>query len=336
MNDIINKIRKYYHNENNIMEIIFDNYDGLHYYIRLDEDKKKPLCYLRSYNLDLLDKFDKKLINQEVLNDKLVEHIYLTIEEYNAPLEYNTCTSDINIAEFIIKKDNKKYKYKFNLFIPKEIEFLKYIVSPIVTNLPGRLSELFFELNAGINGTTEKYMYNKEFKFDLLKGDLSKVFAEEVIKNGQQYYKENRVRFVEEISGAYYAIVNGNNDKLYSVIINYDKKKHITALHCNCPCQFKCKHMYAVIEHIRRKEYYRFYKVLYLNEESDQMYDKLFSDNTYLCVGINNKSIILMMPNGELHMYNALDEYGNLLYKVIEDDEENGLQKELEKIKELD
>ena len=66
------------------------------------------------------------------------------------------------------------------------------------------------------------------------------------------------------------------------------------------------------------------------------MYDKLFSDNTYLCVGINNKSIILMMPNGELHMYNALDEYGNLLYKVIEDDEENGLQKELEKIKELD
>lgn len=333
MNDIINKIRKYYHKEDNILEIIFDQYDGLNYYVRLDLDKKYNLCYLRSYNFDLLDKFDKNYINQEVLNSKLVDHIYEIIDLNEIPTEFNTCVDDKNICRIMIKDGKNVYNYSFNLFIPKELEFLAPIIGPIVSNLPHRLCELNYELLAIFDNNTEKYLYNKEFKFDINKGDLSKIFDKEIVTKGEKYYKEDRVRFVENINGAYYAIVHGSENHLYSVIINYNAKKKTIQLSCNCPCHFRCKHMYAVLKHIQNKEIFRFYKVLYLNEESDQMYDQLFTNNTYLCVGIDGDRILLMMPNGELHSYRAIDNKGKLLYKVIEDDNEHGLQKELDKIK---
>lgn len=318
------------------MEIILTHYDGLEYYIRLDVDKKNKLCYLRSYNCDLLSDFNKKWVNQEVLNYLFVNDILALLEYHHPPKEFNTLTREDGTVKITINGNHDTYKYSFNYFLPIELSFLQSILSTLISNLPGRLSELYFELCAGINGNTEKYLYNKPFKFDINKGDLTKIFNKDIVDLGEQYYKENRVRFVEFINNSYYAVVHGDQGKLQSVIINYDKKKKIITLDCNCNCFYRCEHIYATLKHIQKKELYKFYKLLYLDNNTDQMFDKLFSNLTYLCVGVDGNKIILMMPNGELNAVNACDPDGNLLFKVIEDDENHTLEKELDKIKELD
>ena len=244
MNIIIDKIRKYYHSENNALEIILTNYNGINYYIRLDIDEKHGICYLRSYNLNINTTFNKKNINQEILNIGLINFLNDILSRYQLLSKYDLVTSDYNkISVRIRYNKTEEFIYNFNQFIPDELLYVAEIFYALMENLPKRMTPLFEEMFGHINHQEMKYLYNKAIKFNFKKDKIESLFEKDVIKEGNKYYKESRVRFLEKIADSYYAIVEGNNHNLYSVIIDIDNKKHLIRTSCTCPCEFRCKHM---------------------------------------------------------------------------------------------
>ena len=331
--EIVNKTKRYLKRYKNILEISMINYEGLNYYIRLDKHPKKEIYYLRSVNLNILDKFDKTIINQEVLTNQPVEIIYDILSKVTIKELDNHTSPDTDLIRFKANYDNSEYKYTFNLFIPQNTTFIADIMYIIFTNLPKRMFSLFDELTASLTHNEIKYTYTKPFKFDLFKGDLTKVFTDKVIVEGKKYYDEKRVRFIEKINNSYYATIDGNNKKLYTVILDYDPKTKTVRTGCNCPCEFFCKHMYATILSIRNKETFKYYKVRYIDEDAYTMYDKLFTLNYFLCIGIEDDKLILVYPNGQIQSVFIFDSEGAPMFEVVEDDQDNSLTKYIKEYK---
>ena len=324
---IIDKVKKYYKKYKNIIEVELSNYEGINYYIRLDSDKK--YYYLRSYNLAVSEKFNKNLVNQEIISNQVAEFIYNIIDSISAE-SVDLTTNNNNYVSFSFTFGDNKYTYKFNQFIPREYAFIADLFYALFANLPHRLYPLFDELLASINGNEIKYTYNKEFTFNLFKGELEKVFNDKVILSGEDVYNEKRVRFLEKIQQSYYAVVEGNNDKLYTVIIDqFDKN---IRMNCTCPCEFRCKHMYAALKTIRDKEQFKFYKVRYVQENVDT-FNKIISNNYYLCIGYYNDMLTLVYPSGEITNVHCLDRDGKAMFEVVQDDENNTLTNYINSIK---
>ena len=107
------------------------------------------------------------------------------------------------------------------------------------------------------------YEYKEEFDFDLFNDDIDKLFRFQIVERGKKYYEEDRVEFLEKIDDRYFAIVNGSEK--YVVIIKYIEKDKKMQVYCTCPCEFYCKHIYAVILAIRNNKGNRFYKIMYKN-----------------------------------------------------------------------
>lgn len=332
--EIVKKVQRYFHKYINIMELSLINYEGLNYYVRLDYSKKTNLFYIRSINMNIINKFDKNLINQEIITSQAVDfacNILNKIELY----DYDNSIKDNNndLVVFKAKLGNKTYNYKFNLFIPSNIGFLADVLYLLFANLPQRIYPLFDELRASITHNEIRYTYKKPFKFDLFKGDLTKVFNDKVITEGTKYYQNNSVRFIEKINNSYYATIEGTNNRLYTVIMDYNPKDKIIRMGCNCTCEFFCKHMLAVILAIRNKDEFKYYKVRYIDEHAETMYDKLFTLNYFLCIGIDNDKLIIVYPDGRIESVYILDYDGNPMFEVVEDDEEQTLTNYIKNLK---
>ena len=326
---IIDKVKKYFKKYNNIIEIELFNYEGINYYIRLDSDKKNGYYYLRSYNLAVSDKFNKGLINQEIVSNQLMRFIFDRLETINMD-NIDLTHSDKEYVSFSYTYDNKTYNYKFNQFIPREYPFIADIMYAVFSNLPHRLYPLFDELLASLNNDEIKYTYNKEFTFNLFKGKLEKVFNDKVILSGENVYEEHKVVFLEKIHDSYYAVVEGNNNKLYTVII--DKFDKNIRMNCTCPCEFRCKHMYAALKAIRNKEEYKYYKVRYIDPKVDT-YAKMMTTAYFLCIGYYKDTLTIVNPNGEITSLHILDYEGNSLFEVVEDDANKTLTNYINDIK---
>ena len=329
--ETVKKTRKYFRKYINFIEVEFVNYEGLNYYIRIDKDKKKDLFYLRSYNMNLCGDFKKDLINQEIISGQTMDIIYDILNKAETNNFDCSKNKDTDYVQFIDKKGNREYK--FNLFIPQNIAFMADLFFMLFSNLPKRMFTLFEELTASLSHNEIKYTYTKPFKFDLFKGDLTKVFNDKVIVEGKKYYGEKRVRFIEKINNSYYATIDGNNKNLYTVIVDYDAKTKTIRMGCNCPCEFFCKHMYATILSIRNKELFKYYKVRYIDENSYTMYDKLFSLNYFLCIGVEDEKLILVYPNGQIQSVFIFDADGNSMFEVVEDDQDKSLTKYIKEYK---
>ena len=75
--------------------------------------------------------------------------------------------------------------------------------------------------------------------------DLSKMKITQVIaERGHKYYLENRVRYICLDRGHGFAIVEGSEN--YTVDFIY-RDGEISALLCDCPCAFNCKHEFAAM-----------------------------------------------------------------------------------------
>lgn len=332
--DLVKKVKALYKRDINLIEVSLINYEGLNYYIRIDKDKKNNY-YLRSLNMNIVNKFNKKLINQEILHEQPVNIIANIISESKI-INQNTCepNSKADIVHFKANINKVIYNYQFNSFIPKNISFLADVLYMIFFNLPKRMDQIFEELVAVLENKQVKYLYKKPFKFNIFKGDINKIFDKSVIEKGEKYFTNQNVRFLELINETYYATVEGHDSRLYTVMVTYNKKDNATIMSCNCPCEYRCKHMYAVLKSIREDIELKYYKVRYVDNLDTSMYDKLFSLNYYLSLGIDGNRIVLVMPSGELKAFNILDENGKSLFEVVEDDEENNMTnliKDLEK-----
>ena len=327
--DIVKRIKKYYKKYNNGIELSLVNYEYLNYYIRIDE--YKGTYYLRYFDLNSMDKFNKKYINQIIIPEQSINYILDILDNNVYDKTHKDNINDSNeLVELKIYTSKHNYNYLFNTFIPVELSYLADIFYVIFSYLPYRFFDIFNELIAKLNNTENKYMYKKSFKFDLFKGKLDNVFSPTIINRGEEYYKNKKVRYLELINNSYYAIVESDRG-LYSVIIDYDKKNKNIKLSCNCPCEFFCKHMCAVILAIRNKELFKFYKVRYIEEKSDY-YSKLFSLNYFLALDIEDDKIYILYPNGEIHGVYFLDSNKNPMFEVVEDSDDNYLSNKIQEL----
>lgn len=80
-----------------------------------------------------------------------------------------------------------------------------------------------------------------------------KNFQHQIIKRGKDYYKAGNVIQVIKNKNTFIAKVKGTD--YYEVKITIDKDSKTLSCNCDCPCEFLCKHEYAVLLAIKNKKY---------------------------------------------------------------------------------
>ena len=78
-------------------------------------------------------------------------------------------------------------------------------------------------------------------------------FQDQIIKRGKDYYKAGNVIQVIKNKNTFIAKVKGTD--YYEVKITIDKDSKTLSCNCTCPCEFLCKHEYAVLLAIKNKKY---------------------------------------------------------------------------------
>ena len=159
-------------------------------------------------------------------------------------------------------------------------------------------------------------------------------FQYQIIKRGKDYYKAGNVIQVIKNKNTFIAKVKGTD--YYEVKITIDKDSKTLSYNCTCPCEFLCKHEYAVLLAIKNKKYIEkelkeeiVKNNITLNEliqnipaaELKQyilkkIFDKNFSD--YLLLYFNDFEVVFLkyLPSQPYEYY-----YNNLYnYVMINDD----------------
>lgn len=328
-------INKSFKNTNLLLDIEMYDYEGCNIYIRLDYYKKEKIHKISWVDLNLIrDKNVKPYINNEYVSAKYLENIAYSINNNSlSGINY----TDIDVRDGLVKLNlyfnevgkRNAINILFHRYIPNELSFVFDIFANVFDNLPYKLEVFLKVLAAKLNKEEERYDHEKSFKFNIFKDEIDTFFRKNVITKGRDYFKNENVKFLEKINDKYYAIVEGNDN--YAVIVNYDKEHTETTLYCSCPCQFHCKHEYAVILAIRNKEFNKFYKVSY-NVNAENIMEKIADFKYFLCAGLIDDKLILLNNYGNVQYVSLFDEDGNIMWKVIEDDKKKTLKKEIEKI----
>jgi len=306
-----------------------ENYEGYYIYIRIDYYKKFKGYRLTWFDLEYIDinNIDKYISSECILDrtiDSFNEIIYsLNIDENDYKYEDSKGRVTININSV------KKYKISFYKFLPVKLGNLSTLIYTIFNTLPRRLETFLFELHAELTNTTVRYEYKQEFKFDLFNDDLNNIFDKQIISRGEKYHDEGRVSFLEKLGDKYYAVVDGK--EAYVVIIKYDEENKTTQVYCSCPCEFFCKHIYAVIEAIRNKEFKLFYKISYVKPNTD-LFERIMNFGYTLCLTIIDDNFLIVGHNGNLELVPILDEDGNNNWRVFEEDKNETISKKIEEL----
>lgn len=330
----IELINKYFKKDNNIIELSLINYEGYNIYIRLDELKSTKTFKLSWFDLDLiLDKnMDKYISSEYIPKDKIEAFINNINSLENINTNYKSEVQDnckVKLDVKINTKNKEQISVEFYKYLPEEITYVYNILNFIFQNLPKKLEGFLYEIISSLTGQTTKYEYQKEFDFDLFNDDINSLFDERIIERGSEYYDDKRVLFLEKIDDRYFAVVNGTYK--YLTIVKYNDEEKKTQVYCNCPCEFFCKHIYAVMKAIRNDEFSRFYKICQKNNTKDLL-EKVLSFDYYLCLGVEDDLLVIVNNQGSLELVPVVDEDNNPLWDVLEDTEDEYLTKEIENI----
>lgn len=182
---------------------------------------------------------------------------------------------------------------------------------------------------------SEKIGMNPDlFIFDYAESDFDDV----IIERGEDYYKNGKVLSVikDNSSDSFKALVEGSYGKTYDVFINYDLDCECTYVDykCSCPCEFPCKHEYAVLLAIKdgnyevvdlkekiAKKIYNFYDVLRMipaQEIKEYLLSKEGKESVRFDKDIFEKQFIKYTPIQSYEYY-----YNNLYNDVVLDGENN-------------
>lgn len=93
-----------------------------------------------------------------------------------------------------------------------------------------------------------------DYETDIIK-DNKYEFNDTIIKRGKDYYENGMVLSVIKSNNKYVAKVAGSTNESYTVNIEYDKDEDYYDYDCTCPCEYPCKHIYAVLIAIKNKNY---------------------------------------------------------------------------------
>ena len=93
-----------------------------------------------------------------------------------------------------------------------------------------------------------------DYENDIIK-DNEYEFNDAIIKRGKNYYKNGMVLSVIKSNNKYTAKVAGSTNVSYTVNVEYDEEDDYYDYDCTCPCEYPCKHIYAVLIAIKNKNY---------------------------------------------------------------------------------
>ena len=326
-NKIIEKIKKNYKNTELLLDIYLENYHNFYIYIRLDYYKK-----IKSYKLSWVD-----LTNDLANIENTISYEYIPVGIVD---ELKRFCSNINIKNTYELKDeykvtinsyiqNGEFKLSFSRYIPKELDRIFNIMVLIFNNLPRKLNDFLQELGAEIIGNTNKYEYQEAIDFDLFDDDIDELFDYQICERGKDYQANGRVFFLEKIKDRYFAVVGGKS--LYVIIIDYDSENKMMKMYCSCPCEYHCKHMYAVILAIRANAFRHFYKLT--RKSNENLLDKVMNFNFLLSIGIDDQgNNYIIIEDGQIKLLPIFNNEGINEWSVLEDDKNGTLTKRLEEI----
>ena len=93
-----------------------------------------------------------------------------------------------------------------------------------------------------------------DYEYDIIK-DNEYEFNDTIIKRGKDYYENGMVLSVIKSNNKYVAKVAGSTNESYTVNVEYDEEDDYYDYDCTCPCEYPCKHIYAVLIAIKNKNY---------------------------------------------------------------------------------
>lgn len=329
MNEIDNKIsniKKYFKKTNLLLEIYLLNYETFNLYIRIDYIKKLNTYKLSWIDLEIIKNNNIEKYISSVYIDKNIINQIINILEGKENNYHKEQEKNIVILNCYI---NEGYHYRFTKYIPKKLTFLSELFVLIFNNLSRKLEDFLYELHAEIMNTRSKYDYHDFFTFDLYNDNLNELFNKKIIERANKYYKEEKVKFLEKIEDKYYAVVEGTHR--YLIVIKYDDNTKEMLVYCTCHCEFYCKHIYSVIQAIRNKKENKFYKVLYINKH-ENLLENTINNKYLLSSGIEEEYIEIINKYGELELVPLLDDNNKLNFKVLEEDKNNTISKQINKI----
>ena len=98
---------------------------------------------------------------------------------------------------------------------------------------------------------------------------------------------------------------------------------------CTCPCDYTCKHIYAVVKSIREKKFINFYKVKFIGK-GESLLEKITNGAFSICCGVENDNLLIVTIDNEILKIPILFN-GEKCFEIIEDDDELSLSKYLDK-----
>ncbi|MEG0409192.1 MAG: hypothetical protein RR623_09995 [Bacilli bacterium] len=328
----INEIKKFIKKSHTvpILEIRLFNYKRANFFISLDLYKREGVYRLRLVNLDTADKKEiKKYLNSQVIEKETVGYI-IKMFETNTIVGKNI---NKNIKENVVKIDTYiknmtpgTNHFEFHRYLPEDLIFMVDFFIIVSKNLPAKLDEFFVQILAVITGEQYKFDYLNNVKFDLLKDNPNIILTDEVIEEGKKIL--DNVKYLEKVEITYYALVTGEKDSIVTIMEDGNKK---FIMHCSCGCEYYCDHIYATLIKIKEGMENKFFKVTF-NNERDDLLDKLTNNDYALAVGIKDGRIILINHFGELGYLPVLDENNKSCWKILEDNPEKELEKQIQNL----
>ena len=319
-------VDKYLNKKKNVslLDAFFYNIDGASIYIRIDFIDKNSTYRINWVNLSSMEDNNVEYwVNTNLVYPTTIEKIKniiinnAKVEDYQ---DYDDINSKISINFYLKDYEYNKNSFEFKRYIPKCWSFLADILVMVFEGMPKYMYQLFLI-------TVEKIIspdINCVFNFDLEKDDFNRLFNKEVISQGKKYYKDERVIFLEKKDGIYNSVVYDSNNYLVSIIYKENTKE--VQMTCNCQNESFCKHIYASLMAIKNNEEYKFFKIASI-DDNKSIIDNLQTFNYLLCVGIVDDYFVVI-DNYDYAFIPILED-NKLLFKIVEDDDEKSLEKEL-------
>lgn len=329
----IDLIRKYFRKDKMFLELILFNYSGYYIYVRIDYLKKTKSYKLSWFDLDkVLDNNIDKYSSFEYMEDNIINDISFIFNNYDCDLEEKRSLNDedlVTLKANIKTKVNKMIDVEFNRYLPRDLRVLDSLFIIIFRYLPKRLDSFLEEIFASIyNNST--YDYRREIDLDLFNDDIDDIFSYNITKRGLDYYENDKVLYLEKVDDRYFSVVLGNEK--YVTVIRYNEEKKKLSVYCSCPCDFYCKHIYAVILSIRNNELKRFCKVMF-KDKSKNLLERMLDYDYFLCLDVvDDKYLEIINNKGDIELVPIFDSEGMEQFDILEDTDEFLITNKIRKI----
>ena len=296
--------------EHKIINLIIRNYEQSNFYMALVYNEKINKYKVLFIPMDVIDtEYLEDYVCYQFMNVRMADYVIDTIRDF----EYMYLEKDFrerknpNMENYYIEvnlyKEKKEYKFNATKYFPKDWLFMYELIVLLFEHAPHIVNELCVDLLSILNNN-QVVEYQLSYDIDIYNDDLSKIFNEDAIKEGKEFYNNKQVKFLEKVNGKYFAIV-----KDHIVIIEFNNSKKILNVYCNCDLVSHKSHIYAVILNIINEKFRSFYKVRFDDYNGKSSY--------YLCYGIDGDNLKVIHGQEEKLLHMELFKEGRL--KILED-----------------